>query len=251
MLLFLAQINAIKYQILLKDQVPKMFFELFIEDEKDKKSTKVFYIANKNTGFDNGYDSKLFGGVKTSNFGVFTELITQNKGDKLAIQTLPNTNIEAMVIPVGILAQAGKKIIFSVNTENFSSDIKFYLEDRFANTFTNISETKHQVILKNTAKGSGRFYIHTSSKNLENVPAEQISQNIRIYKSSDNSITISGLQNQNASLNIYSILGHKIISTSFKSTGIHLVKLPKIAKGVYIIELNSDLGKLHKKIILD
>ncbi|MCG8806610.1 T9SS type A sorting domain-containing protein [Tenacibaculum finnmarkense] len=234
-----------------KRPVSKMFFELFIEDEKDKKSTKVFYIANKNTGFDNGYDSKLFGGVKTSNFDVFTELITQNKGDKLAIQTLPNTNIEAMVIPVGILAQAGKKITFSVNTENFSSDIKFYLEDRFSNTFTNISETKHQVILKNTEKGSGRFYIHTSSKNLENVPAKQISQNIRIYKSSDNSITISGLQNQNASLNIYSILGQKIISTSFKSTGIHLVKLPKIAKGVYIIELNSDLGKFHEKIILD
>lgn len=50
---------------------------------------------------------------------------------------------------------------------------------------------------------------------------------------------------------MYSILGQKIISTSFKSTEIHVIELPKIAKGVYIIELNSDLGKFHEKIILD
>ncbi|WP_262509551.1 T9SS type A sorting domain-containing protein [Tenacibaculum finnmarkense] len=64
-------------------------------------------------------------------------------------------------------------------------------------------------------------------------------------------MTISGLQTQNASLDMYSILGQKIISTSFKSTEIHVIELPKIAKGVYIIELNSDLGKFHEKIILD
>ncbi|MCD8417654.1 T9SS type A sorting domain-containing protein [Tenacibaculum finnmarkense genomovar finnmarkense] len=234
-----------------KRPTSKTSFELFVANETVKKSTKVFYIANKNTGFDNGYDSKIFGGIKSAGFDVFTELVAENKGDKLAIQTLPNTNMEAMIIPLGIIAKAGEKVIFSVNTQNFSSDVKIYLEDRIANTFTNISQKNYKVTLEKEAKGTGQFYIHTNSKNLAEAPTKEISQNVTIYKSINNSITISGLQTQNASLDMYSILGQKIISTSFKSTGIHVIELPKIAKGVYIIKLNSDLGKLHKKIILD
>ena len=38
-------------------------FELSIEEWPYEKCTKVFYVAGKTTGFDNGYDSKIFSGV--------------------------------------------------------------------------------------------------------------------------------------------------------------------------------------------
>ena len=38
-------------------------FELSIESDNTKSATKVFYVAGKTTGFDNGYDSKLFSGL--------------------------------------------------------------------------------------------------------------------------------------------------------------------------------------------
>ncbi|MEX6626772.1 DUF7619 domain-containing protein [Tenacibaculum salmonis] len=232
-------------------QAPKPSFELFVENEASKKSTKVFYIANKTTGFDKGYDSKIFEEGKKANFEIFTELLADNKGNKLAIQSLPNTDLEAMIVPVGITAKSVKEVTFSVKTQNLPEDIKIYLEDRIANTFTNISEKNHKVILENTTKGAGQFYIHTTSKILEEAPIQQKLQNVSIFKSVNNSITITGLQTDNASLNIYSILGAKIISTSFKSTGVSVIQLPKTSIGVYIVELKSDLGTINKKIILE
>ncbi|WCC44296.1 hypothetical protein PJW08_11085 [Tenacibaculum finnmarkense] len=217
----LLQIEVIKILILLKDQTTKQSFELFVENNADKKSTKVFYIADKTTGFDNGYDSKMFTDT-TSNFDVFTELISDNKGNKLAIQTLPTSKIEEMIIPVGLTAKSGKEVTFSVNTQNLPADVKIYLEDRKTNTFTNISEKSHKIVLENQAKGTGQFYIHTTSKDLEiaSIPEnlQEDLQKINIFKSANNSVTITGLQNKNTSVNVFSMLGKKVISKQFKAT---------------------------------
>ncbi|WP_233883462.1 T9SS type A sorting domain-containing protein [Tenacibaculum piscium] len=249
---FKAENQKHKRQLAARELV-KPSFELFVENKASKKSTKVFYVNNKTTGFDNGYDSSMF--VDTaSKFDVFTELITENKGDKLAIQTLPTSKIEEIVIPVGLTAKSGKEVTFSVNTQNLPADVKIYLEDRIANSFTNISEKSHKVVLENQAKGVGQFYIHTTSKNLEIATVSENLQEdlekVSILNSGNNSVTITGLQNENVSVNVYSMLGKKVISKQFKATGVHVIQLSKMEKGIYIVELNSDSGKITKKIIL-
>lgn len=230
-------------------QEPAPSFELFVKSGGAKKGTKIFYVADKTTGFDNGYDSKMFGAV-THDFAVFTQLLSNNDGRKLAIQTLPNSNFETMVIPVGLIAKADKKIEFSIDTQNLPNGIEILLEDRLTNTFVNLSEGNHSVTLKNASNGIGQYYIHTSTKKLKNVAIKKDSKNINIYKSTNNNLTIAGLQTDKTSVSIYSILGKKIINTELKSIGTHVIQLPKIATGTYIIELNSSFGKISKKIIL-
>ncbi|WP_028887496.1 T9SS type A sorting domain-containing protein [Tenacibaculum ovolyticum] len=231
-------------------EAPKSTFELSVEEGTNKSATKVFYADNKTTGFDNGYDSKMFGGTDYK-FKVYTELVSDSKGKKLAIQTLPNQNLETMVIPVGLIAEAGKKITFSVKAQNLPDNTNVFLEDKFNNTLVNISKENHSVTLKSDSKGTGQFYIHTSAKNLEDIDITKDLQNVSIYKSANNSLTVAGLQTDKASVNVYSILGKKVISTELKSTGVHVIQLPKTAAGVYIVELNSSLGKISKKIILE
>ncbi|PKH50241.1 hypothetical protein CXF68_05795 [Tenacibaculum sp. Bg11-29] len=231
-------------------EAPKSTFELSVEEGTNKSATKVFYADSKTTGFDNGYDSKMFGGTDYK-FKVYTELVSDSKGKKLAIQTLPNQNLEKIVIPVGLIAEAGKKITFSVKAQNLPDNTNVFLEDRINNTLVNISEENHSVTLKSTAKGTGQFYIHTSAKNLEDVDIAQDLESVSIYKSANNSLTIAGLQADKASVNVYSILGKKVISTELKSTGVHVIQLPKTAAGVYIVELSSSLGTVSKKIILE
>ncbi|CAM1361490.1 conserved protein of unknown function [Tenacibaculum soleae] len=231
-------------------QAPKPSFELFLENDGNKKSTKVFYVANKTAGFDKGYDSKMFNGV-THDFAVFTELLENNEGKKLAIQTLPDSNYQKMIIPVGIIGKAGEQITFSINSKNIPSGIQLYLEDRENNVFTNLSNKNYTVSLKSNTNNSGQFYIHTSAKKPNNTDIKEDIQNVTIYKSINNNITISGLQTDKYSVNIYSILGKKIMTSEFKATGTHVVKLPKIASGIYVIELSSSLGKVNKKIILE
>ena len=226
----------------------KSSLELFVESDDKKTSTKVFYIDGKTTGFDSGYDSKMFGDVNYD-FAVFTELVTDNEGEHLAIQTLSNSAYETTVIPVGVIAEANKEISFSASSQNLPNGVEVYLEDRTNNTYTNISKQSHAVTLQNAQNGVGRFYIHTSSKVLSN---EDIiaNSNISVYKSDRKQITISGLQTQ-ANLKVYSILGEELVNKNVNSNGTSLIELPSLSTGVYVVKLNTNTGTITKKIVLE
>ena len=229
-------------------QEPKPSFELFVENNDTKRGTKVFFVDGKTTGWDNGYDSSMFGGV-TQEFGVFTQLVSNDEGKKLAIQTLPNSDIQTMVIPVGLIAEANKEVTFSVAATNLPSGVEIYLEDRTNNTFTNLLEGNHTITTKTAVNGIGQYYIHTSAK----LSTDDISQNmanVSIYNSAKNEITVAGLQAK-ANVKVFSLLGEELVNTTIESNGVSKVALPNLSTGVYIVKLNSVLGSTTKKIILE
>lgn len=224
-----------------------------------KSNTKLYYIKGTTTGFDNGYDGAQFKGF-ISDFSITTQLVSQNKGENYAIQSLPINTMKNTVIPIHLKANAGNEIMFSANSMNLPTNINVYLEDKINGVFTNLSKENYTVILNNN---TSQFYLHTSDKNPKiNIIQENLNentQNVAIYASANNTLTITGLPStnfsentsKNASIKIYSILGEKIISKQFKTAAINVIQLPKTSKGIYIIELNSNLGKITKKIILN
>ncbi|WP_233897417.1 T9SS type A sorting domain-containing protein [Tenacibaculum piscium] len=232
--------------------------QLTATNNNKKSNTKLYYINGTTTGFDNGYDGAEFGGV-SYDFSICSQLVSENKGQNYAIQSLPINNMENTVIPIGLKANLGNEIIFSANSINLPSNVTIYLEDKINNNIINLSEENYTIQLKNNSTGIGQFYLHTKTEKLkENTPQKIITKaSIKIYASKNNSIKISGLQTENASINVYSIVGKKVFSTNLTSTvtalkQIQEVNLPKLTKGVYIVEviLNSD-NKISQKIILD
>jgi hypothetical protein len=226
-------------------------FELFLENSTEKKSTKVFYIENKTTGFDNGYDSSMFED-SNSNISLYTELVTNNQGEKLAIQTLPNGNIENYVVPLGVKAVADNEITFSISASNFNEDIKIFLEDRFTNTFTRLDEsnTTYNVTLESNLDGVGRFYVHTTQAALS-IDSNQALSGVQVYKMNDN-LRITGLTQGNANVLMYNVLGKEVLSTSFSAKGTNDISIPhNISNGVYFVKLETTDGILNKKIILE
>ncbi len=228
-------------------KAPTPSFELSVTNNNAKKSTKVFFIDNKTTGFDNGYDSSMFSGVKNK-FAVFTQLVSDSKGEKLAIQTLPNANYENTIIPVGLIAKAKEEITFTVNSKNLPKDVTIYLEDRKNKTFINLSKNKHTISLYEKSNGIGQFYIHTQAKKLNPDTVNDLN-NINIYNSDDKEISISGLQGK-AVVKVYNTLGKKLVQAQITSNGINQVLLPHLSAGIYIVKLNTDLGSITKKIVL-
>lgn len=233
-------------------QAPNSNFELFLEIDDAKASTKVFYIEDKTTGFDNGYDSKIFEGVATD-FSVYTELVSNNEGKKLAIQTLPNSDFENMVIPIGIKAAVAKEITFTLNTTSFTPEMKFFLEDRLTNTFTRIDteNENYKVVLDEETNGSGRFYMHVTSGKSLSVDANFSLNNISVFKTNNSNLRITGLPKGKASLTMYNMLGKSVKEIAFISNGVKGISLPKLAAGLYLVKLTTDNGKLNKKIILE
>ena len=141
-------------------------------------------------------------------FTVYTELVGDQEGTKLAIQTLDKD--DTSIIPVGVIANVGKEITFSLESENLGEDVSIYLEDKLTGAFINVSETTYQATITEEAQSVGRFYIHNTSASLstENLNAN----NISIYKSSFNEITINGVTTK-ATFKMFSVTGKEVMHT--------------------------------------
>ncbi|WP_299015602.1 T9SS type A sorting domain-containing protein [uncultured Polaribacter sp.] len=234
----------------LKSTTSNASFELLVENNSVKRAAKVFYIEGKTTGFDNGYDSKMFDGV-AQDFGIYTELLANNKGEKLAIQTLPSDNYNNLVIPVGVIANAGEEIVFSLKENNIPKGLNIYLEDRVTNTFVKFNQknANYKIVLSKKTNNTGRFYIHTLSKALST--ASEIADNVNIFKANNTTLKITGLQNGTSSVIIYNAIGKQVLSTSFIANGNNSISLPNLAAGVYIVKLQNEKIAVNKKIIIE
>ena len=237
--------------IFLKNNTSYPEIILQISEGKNNSSTKIRYIENRTTGLDVGSDVGTFDGVSSS-FKIFTHLVNNSEGVDFAIQALPNSNYENMVIPIGVLAETGKSITFSLTNENFSSDMKIFLEDKNTNTFTRLDETNsnYKITLTENTNGIGRFYLHTSKSALS-VDKDLTLENISIYKLNNSTLRFTGLNQENVTVKMFNLLGKQVLNNSFSANGIKDIAIQKLVKGVYIVQLQTSKGKLNKKIILE
>ena len=221
---------------------------LFAATNDDQRNTTVRYINNRTTSFDNGSDSSLFGGDDLS---IYTELVENNTGKKLAIQSLPNSNFENMVIPVGVSIAAGSEITFTADALNVPAKYNVYLEDRANNTVTRLDEANAEYkVSVESGNTNGRFYLHVRTSSVLSTDTNILST-VSMYTTSNSNLRVQGLQEGNASISIFNILGKQVFQTSFDATNSINIALPNLAKGFYLLQLQNTQGKLNKKIILE
>jgi hypothetical protein len=213
------------------------------------RTASIFYIDGTTTGFDNGYDSSIFGGL-ANEFSIFTHAVANGSGRNLGTQSLPDNNFENMIVPVGVIAESRSALEFSARLENLPEGIKVFLEDKKENTFTRLDElnASYKITTTSILNGVGRFYLHTAKSVLG--IADATLDNISIFKT-HNSLRIVGLQQGKASVKLFNILGKQVLNAAFESNGMKDISLPRLAKGIYIVQLETVKGTLNKKIILE
>ena len=230
------------------NEIVRPEINLLMTDGSLTRDADIFYIDGTTTGFDNGYDSSIFGGSSNS-FAIYTQTASLISDRKLGIQSLPNSDFENMIIPVGINAVSGTEITIAATSLDLPIGIDVYLEDRDNNTLTLLDDTsRFTTILSSDLNGVGRFYLHTSSGMLNNSDVNM--ESIINYKSSENNLQIAGVQNGMANLKIYDMLGKQVLETSFEGNGTNNISLPSVQNGIYIVHLETETGILNKKIIL-
>jgi hypothetical protein len=227
------------------------YIKLLIDSESTKRATEIYYIDETTTSFDNGYDGKLFTGVSHP-YAIYSHLISESNGQHYAIQSLPNSNYENMVIPIGINADAGKEITFSAEVLNLPTAQKVYLEDRETNIFTRLdaANNTYKIILTEISNGIGRFYLHTAQNTL-NITTNLISEKISVYKTDNTTIRIVGLPQGKTTIRLFNMLSKQLLNSSFNTNGIQDISVLQLSTGIYIIQLESEKIILNKKIILE
>ena len=129
------------------------------------------------------------------------------------------------------------------------SDVKVYLEDKIKNTFTLFTNNEVKITLNEAVNGVGRFYIVTSSNALlaENI----ILQHVVVYQTNDTNLRVVGLPSGKVSLTLFNTLGKTVFTESFSADiKTNDIGLPKLSKGVYLVQIQTKEGNLNKKIIL-
>nr|WP_262904431.1 T9SS type A sorting domain-containing protein [Polaribacter porphyrae] len=155
-----------------------------------------------------------------------------------------------MVIPIGIKSEINKEFIISASGLNLPNSVNIYLEDKKKNAFINLSQDNYKTTLDASSDELGRFFIHASSSALSANNSTLV--DVNVYRKNNNILRISGLDNSNATVSLYNLLGKKVMFSKFSSPQSNIeLKLPKLATGVYIFKLETAKGSLNKKIILE
>jgi len=221
---------------------------LNISNDKNNAFTKIRYIENKTEGLDIGSDVGTFTG-ENSNFSVFSHFIGDSTNVDFAIQALPDNNFENMIIPIGVNVEKGKEISFSLNKNNFPTALKIFLEDRELNKFIRLDEvnSSYSITLNDDKNNIGRFYLHTKNSVLStnNVTLE----NIIIYKPSQDILRIQNLPEGKSEISIFNILGKQLLTSSLNSLLVNDISIASFSKGIYLIQIQTENGKINKKII--
>jgi hypothetical protein len=220
-------------------------------DGTANRFARVNYVDNATTGFDNGFDGETFGGIANT-VDVFTHLVANSEGKKFQVQSLPNSDFENILVPVGVKAAAGKEITFSVEAMNLPEDLKVFLEDKTTNTITRLDEANatYKVTLSESLDGIGRFYLHTKASGVLGTETVDF-ENVSVYAINNNTLRVVGIPSGNSSVKLFNILGKQVMQTSFSSTGVQDISLPKLSTGIYLVQLETSSGKLNKKIVLE
>jgi hypothetical protein len=225
--------------------------KLNVFNGKTNRYAEVYYLNTASESYDYGFEGETFGGIPDS-FSLFTHLLENNQGKNYQIQALPKSDFESMIVPVGIKIDGNQEITFTAEAVNLPEGIKVYLEDRVNNSFTRLDEvnTNYKVNLTNDSNETGRFYLHTRPSALS-ISDNALLETISIFKSDASTLKIAGLSQGKANVKLFNVLGKQMMNISFISNGIKEITLPKVAKGLYIVQIETEKGKLNKKIILE
>lgn len=213
------------------------------------KSTQIKYIQNTTKDLDPGYDAGLFN-PQSSAFNVFTHLVNNSQGIDFMLQCVPQ-DYENIVIPVGIKADANTEIIFTLNSTNFPTGVKVFLEDKQTNTYTrlDLQGSKYKITTPSNVNGIGRFYLHTSTQSVLDLKDNATLENVSIYTRERNLLITNTIGKTN--IKVFDVLGKEVLTTSKQSNGTLQIPVDiSIKAGVYIAKIITDKGSKTKKIVI-
>ena len=223
--------------------------KLSISDDEKTAATEIKYIENTTTGLDLGYDAGTFS-ENTNSLAIYTHLVAESIGTNFALQCLPNSDLENNIIPIGITVDTNTEITISAASLHLPENISVYLEDKQTNTFINLNDTNYTLSITENTNGIGRFFLHSSSSVLS-TESNFTSENISIYTTDKNNLRVVGIQNGNAKLTLFNLLGKEILKTNFIGKSVNDVQLPNLKTGIYLVLLDTEKGKKTQKIIIE
>ena len=229
----------------------KALNKLKLNNATENVATSVYFIEGTTRGLDPGYDAAAYSATSVD-FALFTNLLEDNTGLDIAIQSLPYNDSNDVVVPLGIKAKTGMELSISIDEDStLPSNINVYLEDKQTNTFNLLNDAPFNFTTTTAMKGMGRFYIHYSAKTLS-VKDVDLIDNLRVYTTfSPKALLIKGQLTRATTANLYDIQGRLVLSKLLSADSTeNSMDITTVSAGVYVVKINTDNQVKTQKVII-
>lgn len=225
------------------------FLSLQIESESNKYNTDFYFNDNSTLGLDPGYDAGLFNSY-LPDFYIYSHLVENNSGRAMAIQSLGSTDLSDVSIPLGVNANQGEQITFSIVESTLPQTVDVYLDDTVANTSTLLNNTNYVFTPNVNLSGTGRFFLRYTEDALST--NEQTLNNVEIFTTqTPKTLFVNGQLSKDAKINLYDIQGRVIFSSEMNHTQTsNQFNVSNLASGIYVVELKSNNAIITQKVII-
>nr|WP_321226795.1 T9SS type A sorting domain-containing protein [uncultured Psychroserpens sp.] len=212
-------------------------------------NTEIYFTEFSTLGLDPGFDASLFGG-NVPTFSVYSYLVEENNNVPFGIQAVGETDYNDVIIPLGVSANQGEQLTFSVNENTVPSTVEVYLDDTTANTSTLLNSGDYILTPNNNLSGSGRFYLRFIDNSL-NIQENNF-DDLEVFASKETKeIVINGQLSQKAIIEVFDIQGRLIMNSKLNSTqSQHRIDVSHVSKGIYVVKLQNNSHEISKKIII-
>ncbi|TXD81344.1 T9SS type A sorting domain-containing protein [Subsaximicrobium wynnwilliamsii] len=225
-------------------------FKLKLSNETQDYLTDIYFSEYSSLGLDPGYDAAFFGSP-TTGFSLYTQLVESNEGIPFTIQAVGETDYNDVTIPLGVNAELGVEVRFSIQTSSIPETVAVYLDDTVANTSTLLTETDYVLTPSSDLMGVGRFYLRFVGENLATTHRSFSDLSI-IMANNTKELIIKGQLKAATVCTVFDINGRLI---SKYALDIHQnenrLSLQTMNAGVYIIKIKDQKQENAMKVIID
>ncbi|MGR7813238.1 T9SS type A sorting domain-containing protein [Lacinutrix undariae] len=223
--------------------------QLQLNTASNATATEFYFTANASQGLDHGYDAARFGNT-IPEFALYSHLVQDNQGRAMLVQSLSDNDLTNVTIALGVNANQGEQMTFSINASTIPETVQVYLEDNVTNTFTLLNTGDYTITPSETINGTGRFFLRYADSALNTVENELNGINV-FAKSDTKTIEIRGLLAHKTTCTLYDIQGRAIKTETLNTnTNAQAITTNNLSAGVYIVKLTNNTQQKTQKVII-
>lgn len=224
------------------------FIKLKAASTTSSYKTEFYFNDNATRGLDVGYDSKLWNGI-IPDFALYSHLVEDNDNNPMAIQSFSDSDFQHLTIPLGVNAQQGEILTFSIEEMNLPEGTKVYLQDVLNNTTTELNIMDYVINPISDIEGTGRFYLNISNTTLSNT--ENSIDKLELFNNpKSQTLILKGLLNFNAQLTLYDVQGRLVEIKDLKTNVFSQnIEFNNLNSGIYVAKIDGNNKSLTQKVI--
>lgn len=212
-------------------------------------TTQFYFNDNATAGLDHGYDAQIWGGTIPS-FALYSNLVQDNTGMPIALQALNTTDLANTVIPLGVNANAGEQLTFTISETTLPSTVNVYLDDTLNNTTTLLNTSDYVINPISDITGTGRFYIRFAQQSLSTTDVDF--DNLKIYtKTTPRALYVHGVLQGETTAKVYDLQGRLVHHSVLNSNSlVNQIDASDFSDGVYVVTLSNGVQEKSQKVII-